>query len=243
MSARGPRPDLSEASDFLGLSESREPGEKRTAPFAESSLTGGRANGIIKPSRGAENRGSDSRGSHPGERFPRAVSRGRRIRREGRATLAEGRARAAAVTCDDCFFRRRNLCALALDNPCPTFRPDTPDGLVPPRQPSLLMRDCPDEPSVDGCRPPEFHRLESRRGYGAMLENHGARQVAVLAGCRRRMQRLPDPDGGNDRPARLRQRRVRQAPPARRLRRTSTGCSSRTSTPTTSWIWSPTPTR
>jgi hypothetical protein len=54
--------------------------------------------------------------------------------------LAKRRVRADAVTCDDCFFRRRNLCALDLDEPCPTFRPDTPDGLVPPRQPSLLTR-------------------------------------------------------------------------------------------------------
>ncbi len=56
--------------------------------------------------------------------------------------MASGRADASAVkpSCDDCFFRRRNLCALALDEPCPTFRPDTPNGLVPPLQPSLLMR-------------------------------------------------------------------------------------------------------
>ena len=60
--------------------------------------------------------------------------------RIGRA-LADGRARNAAVSCEDCFFRRRGLCALGLDSPCPTFRPDTPDGLVPPRQPALLMRD------------------------------------------------------------------------------------------------------
>jgi len=45
------------------------------------------------------------------------------------------------VSCEDCFFRRRSLCALGLDSPCPTFRPDSPDGLVPPRQPALLMRD------------------------------------------------------------------------------------------------------
>ena len=56
-------------------------------------------------------------------------------------TLAKGRARNAAVSCEDCFFRRRGLCALGLDSPCPTFRPDTPDGLIPPRQPALLMRD------------------------------------------------------------------------------------------------------
>jgi hypothetical protein len=63
-----------------------------------------------------------------------------RRERMGR-TLADGRARSAAVTCEDCFFRRRSLCALGLDSPCPTFRPDTPDGLVPPRQPALLIRD------------------------------------------------------------------------------------------------------
>jgi hypothetical protein len=25
-------------------------------------------------------------------------------------------------TCDDCYFRRRGLCALSLERPCPTFR-------------------------------------------------------------------------------------------------------------------------
>ena len=49
-------------------------------------------------------------------------------------------ARKRKPTCDDCFFRCNMLCALDLDEPCPTFRPNTPDGLVPPRQPALLMR-------------------------------------------------------------------------------------------------------
>jgi hypothetical protein len=31
-------------------------------------------------------------------------------------------------------------CALDLESPCSTFRPDTPTGLVPPRQPALLLR-------------------------------------------------------------------------------------------------------
>ena len=60
--------------------------------------------------------------------------------------MAGGRASGGAakrVTCDDCFFRARNLCALGLDEPCPTFRPDTPAGLMPPRQPALLLRDAP----------------------------------------------------------------------------------------------------
>jgi hypothetical protein len=33
------------------------------------------------------------------------------------------------------------LCALDLDEPCSTFRPDAADGLIPPQQPSLLLRD------------------------------------------------------------------------------------------------------
>jgi hypothetical protein len=32
------------------------------------------------------------------------------------------------------------LCALDLDEPCSTFRPNSADGLVPPRQPALLYR-------------------------------------------------------------------------------------------------------
>ena len=51
-----------------------------------------------------------------------------------------GRRRKNGRSCEDCFFRRQMLCALALDEPCSTFRPDSPDGLVPPRQPSLLVR-------------------------------------------------------------------------------------------------------
>lgn len=50
------------------------------------------------------------------------------------------RRRADGVTCEDCFFYRQMLCALDLDEPCSTFRADSPDGLVPPRQPSLLPR-------------------------------------------------------------------------------------------------------
>lgn len=50
-----------------------------------------------------------------------------------------GRA-AKAPSCEDCYFRKNLLCALELDGPCATFRPDRPEGLVPPRQPVLLMR-------------------------------------------------------------------------------------------------------
>jgi hypothetical protein len=54
---------------------------------------------------------------------------------------SSGRARGKkAASCEDCFFHRNLLCALDLDEPCATFRPDRPEGLVPPRQPVLLMR-------------------------------------------------------------------------------------------------------
>ena len=42
------------------------------------------------------------------------------------------------ITCEDCYFRRELLCALQLDAPCPTFRPASLDGLVPPAQAPLV---------------------------------------------------------------------------------------------------------
>lgn len=45
-----------------------------------------------------------------------------------------GRSRTAKVSCEQCFFRANLLCALELDEPCPTFRPDRPEGLRPPEQ-------------------------------------------------------------------------------------------------------------
>jgi hypothetical protein len=42
------------------------------------------------------------------------------------------------ITCEDCYFRRELLCALRLDEPCPTFRPASARGLVPPQQAPLL---------------------------------------------------------------------------------------------------------
>jgi hypothetical protein len=44
------------------------------------------------------------------------------------------------VTCGDCFFGRHGLCALELDEPCATFRPDHPEGLRPPRQMRFVFR-------------------------------------------------------------------------------------------------------
>jgi hypothetical protein len=60
------------------------------------------------------------------------------LKREGTAK----RRRKNGRSCEDCFFHRHMLCALALDEPCSTFRPDSPQGLVPPRQPALLLRDA-----------------------------------------------------------------------------------------------------
>jgi hypothetical protein len=42
------------------------------------------------------------------------------------------------ITCEDCYFRRELLCALRVDEPCPTFRPASIDGLVPPPQAPLV---------------------------------------------------------------------------------------------------------
>lgn len=44
------------------------------------------------------------------------------------------------VTCDDCYFRREGLCALAGNVPCPTFRATKSSSLAPPRQPQLVPR-------------------------------------------------------------------------------------------------------
>ena len=59
------------------------------------------------------------------------------LRRKGAAK----RRRKNGPSCEDCFFHRHMLCALDLDEPCTTFRPETPQGLVPPRQPALLVRE------------------------------------------------------------------------------------------------------
>jgi hypothetical protein len=41
------------------------------------------------------------------------------------------------ATCDDCYFRKAELCALRLARPCPTFRPVRRGRMVPPRQARL----------------------------------------------------------------------------------------------------------
>lgn len=46
---------------------------------------------------------------------------------------------AKTVTCEDCFFRRNLLCALDLDEPCATFRPNEAQ-LKPPPQLRFVFR-------------------------------------------------------------------------------------------------------
>jgi len=63
----------------------------------------------------------------------------------GLARRRASKRRKGRPSCVDCFFHCQMLCALDLDEPCSTFRPNTGDGLVPPRQPALLLRQAPDE--------------------------------------------------------------------------------------------------
>ena len=54
--------------------------------------------------------------------------------------VATAKSSSRNVSCNDCFFRCNMLCALQLDAPCPTFRPDHPDGLRPPQQLRFVFR-------------------------------------------------------------------------------------------------------
>ena len=58
--------------------------------------------------------------------------------KEGSKAL--GARKVEKVSCEDCFFHRNLLCALALDEACPTFRPDHPEGLRPPTQMRFVFR-------------------------------------------------------------------------------------------------------
>lgn len=69
-----------------------------------------------------------------------AIGLGRRRAKKGRN---------GKPSCEDCFFHRHMLCALDLDEPCSTFRPNSSDGLVPPRQPALLLRQSPEAPAAE----------------------------------------------------------------------------------------------
>jgi hypothetical protein len=70
----------------------------------------------------------------------------------GLARAGRKRRRKNGRTCEDCFFHCKMLCALDLDEPCSTFRPDSADGLVPPRQPALLLRQPPADTPAGSAR-------------------------------------------------------------------------------------------
>ena len=44
------------------------------------------------------------------------------------------------ASCENCFFGRNILCALDLDAPCASYRPDGPEGLRPPTQLRFAFR-------------------------------------------------------------------------------------------------------
>jgi hypothetical protein len=44
------------------------------------------------------------------------------------------------ASCSDCYFRRAGLCALVVDEICPTFRAPSRNALVPPHQARLVPR-------------------------------------------------------------------------------------------------------
>ena len=96
-----------------------------------------------------------------------------------------------------------HLCALGLEEPCPTFRPDTPRGLVPPVQPVAPAARARDSRASSpraqlqparraGTKVPPWGSDEDRR-KSVRLTVLG--QVALVAGRRGGLQRLPDPGG------------------------------------------------
>ena len=44
------------------------------------------------------------------------------------------------VSCEGCYFGQNLLCAVSGSGPCPTYRPNHPDGLRPPRQLQFVFR-------------------------------------------------------------------------------------------------------
>jgi hypothetical protein len=57
----------------------------------------------------------------------------------GTQSVRAPRRAARKVSCEDCFFRVNLLCALALEEPCATFRPHEAQ-LKPPPQLRLVFR-------------------------------------------------------------------------------------------------------
>jgi hypothetical protein len=54
--------------------------------------------------------------------------------------MASGRTGVGKARCEDCFFRQNLLCAVSDSSPCPTYRPNHPEGLRPPSQLRFVFR-------------------------------------------------------------------------------------------------------
>jgi hypothetical protein len=65
----------------------------------------------------------------------------RRLREVLDRLMTKARPKAKKVSCESCYFKCNLLCALSVDEPCVTYRPDSPEGLRPPRQMRFAFRD------------------------------------------------------------------------------------------------------
>jgi len=66
--------------------------------------------------------------------FDAVVVNGTVEQKESGHGMSKARAKSKKPSCEECYFRCNMLCALTLDEPCSTFRPDHPEGLRPARQ-------------------------------------------------------------------------------------------------------------
>jgi hypothetical protein len=61
------------------------------------------------------------------------------IKLQGKQAKRPSKSASRKVTCEDCYFRRNMLCALKVDEPCATFRPNEAQ-LQPPQQLRFVFR-------------------------------------------------------------------------------------------------------
>jgi hypothetical protein len=66
--------------------------------------------------------------------FDAVVVNGPVEQKESGQGMSKARVKSKKPSCEECYFRCNMLCALTLDEPCSTFRPDHPEGLRPARQ-------------------------------------------------------------------------------------------------------------
>ncbi len=74
-------------------------------------------------------------------------------------------------SCEGCFFGRQRLCALELDGPCATFRPDSAEGLQPQRQLRFAFRmtDAPTAAPAPSLPRPRAPRVPRERPHQPSL--------------------------------------------------------------------------